>query len=78
MDMATQICSALKFLENKGIIHGDLVIICSVVQCTVRVTKQDILCVAIQPSCMLHSVIGRYIIGRHYLSSDVQIHFSDG
>jgi len=27
MDMATQICSALKFLENKGITHGDLVII---------------------------------------------------
>ena len=25
LDMATQICSALKFLENKGIIHGDLV-----------------------------------------------------
>jgi len=27
MDMATQICSALKFLENKGITHGDLVMV---------------------------------------------------
>ena len=25
LDMATQICSALKFLEKRGIIHGDLV-----------------------------------------------------
>jgi len=30
VDMATQICSALKFLENKGITHGDLVIISAI------------------------------------------------